>query len=142
MVKRIKKIGKRKIIREKEGEDKMINSFVQPLCFCYSYLSLSPFKIYLFIYFFLYISSSLLLFIYLFFFFFFDCCMMIRLQRFLYYFLLICFFTFIAISFLPQLNNTQKSILKQKQQSPTPLPKKKVVVLDGQEKYLSWFPHR
>jgi hypothetical protein len=69
---------------------------------------------------------------------------MLRLQRFLYYFLLIAFFTFIAISFLPQLNNTQKSILKQ--QSPsvppsTPSPQIKKAQ-EGQEKYLSWFPHR
>ncbi|KAI8890459.1 hypothetical protein K501DRAFT_328450 [Backusella circina FSU 941] len=51
----------------------------------------------------------------------------------------------LKISFLPQLNNTQKTILKQQSPSvppsttsPSPQIKK---TQEGQEKYLSWFPH-
>jgi hypothetical protein len=69
---------------------------------------------------------------------------MIRIQRLLYYILILAFFAFISITIFPHLKAGPSSLPSTNIDSQKPsiqLEKPKKADPDG-EKYLSWFPHR
>jgi hypothetical protein len=69
---------------------------------------------------------------------------MIRIQRLLYYILILAFFAFISITIFPHLKTGPSSLPStntDSQESTSQLQKPKKADPDS-EKYLSWFPHR
>ena len=79
-------------------------------------------------------------FFYLFAFPFFKKLIMIRVQRLIYYFLILLFFAFVSITLLPSLKSTTPPSASVYEQ--VPVSKTAVKADPNSEKYLSWFPHR
>lgn len=68
---------------------------------------------------------------------------MIRVQRLLYYIVILAFFAFISITIFPHLkasNPTTGAVKEQVETTTNTAPKK--ASDPNQERYLSWFPHR
>lgn len=71
---------------------------------------------------------------------------MIRIQRLLYYILILAFFAFISIAIFPHLKASPSSLQSsntESQESTNTIQLEKPKKADpNDEKYLSWFPHR
>jgi hypothetical protein len=67
---------------------------------------------------------------------------MIRIQRLIYYFLILVFFAFISYTILPNLKAAPQSSITTSELVQTQSTTKPKKADPNEEKYLSWFPHR